>query len=57
MSIALPPRSMGTVLLLTVGRVCADAMTNDEVSHRVEVPAFAHASRLRAFTLEVERIY
>lgn len=56
MSIALPPRSMGTVLL-TVGRVCADAMTNDEVSHRVEVPAFVHASRLRAFTLEVERIY
>lgn len=47
--------SHATVPLLAIGRVHAGAMTDEEeVSHRVEVPASVLASHPRAFALEVE---
>lgn len=47
--------SSATVPLLTLGRVHAGAMTDEEeVSHRVEVPASVCENHPRAFALEVE---
>lgn len=47
--------SSATVPLLTIGRVHAGAMTDEEeVSHRVEVPASVCENHPRAFALEVE---
>ena len=47
--------SSATVPLLAIGCVHAGAMTDEEeVSHRVEVPASVLASHPRAFALEVE---
>lgn len=47
--------SSATVPLFAIGRVHAGALTDDEeVSHRVEVPASVLASHPRAFALEVE---
>lgn len=47
--------SSATVPLLTLGRVHAGAMTDEEeVAHRVEVPASVCENHPRAFALEVE---
>lgn len=47
--------SSATVPLLTIGRVHAGAMTDEEeVAHRVEVPASVCENHPRAFALEVE---
>lgn len=47
--------SSATVPLLAIGRVHAGAMTDEEeVSHRVEVPASVCENHPRAFALEVE---
>lgn len=47
--------SSATVPLLTLGRVHAGAMTDEEeVAHRVEVPALVCENHPRAFALEVE---
>lgn len=47
--------SSATVPLLTLGRVHAGAMTaEEEVAHRVEVPASVCENHPRAFALEVE---
>ena len=47
--------SSATVPLLTLGRVHAGALTDEEeVAHRVEVPASVCAGHPRAFALEVE---
>lgn len=47
--------SSATVPLLTIGRVHAGAMTDEEeVAHRVEVPASVCDNHPRAFALEVE---
>lgn len=47
--------SSATVPLLTLGRVHAGSMTDEEeVSHRVEVPASVCENHPRAFALEVE---
>ncbi len=47
--------SSATVPLLAIGRVHAGAMTDEEeVSHRVEVPASVLSGHPRAFALEVE---
>lgn len=47
--------SSATVPLLAIGRVHAGALTDEEeVSHRVEVPASVLASHPRSFALEVE---
>lgn len=47
--------SSATVPLLAIGRVHAGVLTDEEeVSHRVEVPASVLASHPRAFALEVE---
>lgn len=47
--------SSATVPLLAIGRVHAGAMTDEEeVSHRVEVPASVLSRHPRAFALEVE---
>lgn len=47
--------SSATVPLFAIGRVHAGALTDEEeVSHRVEVPASVLASHPRAFALEVE---
>lgn len=47
--------SSATVPLLAIGRVHAVALTDEEeVSHRVEVPASVLASHPRSFALEVE---
>ena len=47
--------SSATVPLLTLGRVHAGAMTDEEeVAHRVEVPASVCENHPRAFSLEVE---
>lgn len=47
--------SSATVPLLTLGRVHAGAMTDEEeVAHRVEVPASVCENHPRAFVLEVE---
>ena len=47
--------SSATVPLLTLGRVRAGAMTDEEeVAHRVEVPASVCENHPRAFALEVE---
>lgn len=47
--------SSATVPLLTIGRVHAGAMTDEEeVAHRVEVPSSVCENHPRAFALEVE---